>query len=645
MLTTAVAAGTLGLALASTAAPAPRTVYAIATIVVWALAILGVVLGAFPRAPVPRAALYAGGLLAGYTALMALSLLWASDQGNTLDQVARAAGYTGLFVLVTLASKDGEGGWWLRGLAAGLIAIAAVALGPRMLPDLFGTPDASLEAQGRIGYPIRYWNGLAALMAFAAVLTTWLSVQAATRTGRALAATALVLPILVLYMAQSRGGALALIGAFAILIAVGPARERLVAGVALTGLLALPMIGFVRTQTAFLEKPGSDLAADQGPKVLAFGLVTLVVVYLVRRALDRRLAHFELSRRAGRVALISGAVLAVIALAALDPVERFEAFKEPPTAEQAESDSTAALLTRSGGGRWQFWGGALDAFGDEPLTGIGAGEFGTYWNQHGAFGFQVQNAHSLFLESAGELGLPGFLLIGSLFAIAIVAGAVRSSYVRDGAATAALAIVVGGALAAAFDFLWELPAVFAPIVLAIALCTGGALTPQLINPPPAPPKPLRRSRGGLLLAGLTLALGWASMLLCGLLLLTERTLDQSREAVDAGNFQKAIVKAEDAVDLLPFSAEPRIQLGLAYQRAGDLVSARRAIVAGIERADEDWRWWRALALVDGRAGNLDAACDDIARARALNPRQVLLYGEVEGLECPGLAKNPPPLPE
>ena len=269
----------------------------------------------------------------------------------------------------------------------------------------------------------------------------------------------------------------------------------------------------------------------------------------------------------------------------------------------------------------------------------------SYWNQHGPFGFQVQNAHSLFLESLGELGLPGFLLIASLFGVAIVAGAVRSSYVRDGAATVALAIVVAGLFAAAFDFLWELPAVFAPIVLAAALCTGGALTPTLINPPPAPPKPPRRSGGGLLLAGATVILGFATVYVCGLLLLTERSLDQSRDAVDAGNFQEAIVKAQDAVDLVPFSAEPRIQLGLAYQRAGDLVSARRAIVAGIDRADEDWRWWRSLALVDGFAGNLGTACDDIARARELNPRQILLYGNIEGLDCPGLAKNPPPLPK
>ena len=288
--------GTLGLALASTAAPAPRTVYCVAAVVVWALAIVGILVGAFPRAPIPRAALLAGGLLAAFTGLTALSLLWTSDQGNTFDQIARAGGYTGLFVLVTLASKDGEGGWWLRGLTIGLIAIAAVALGPRLLPDAFGTPDASLGAQGRIGFPIRYWNGLAALMAFAAVLTTWLSVQAATRSGRSLAAAAIVLPIVVLYMAQSRGGALALIGGFAVLLAVGPARERLAASVVLSGLMALPLIGFIRTQTAFLDKPASDLAANQGPKVLIYGLVTLAVIFVVRRALDRRLQRFELSR-------------------------------------------------------------------------------------------------------------------------------------------------------------------------------------------------------------------------------------------------------------------------------------------------------------------------------------------------------------
>jgi tetratricopeptide (TPR) repeat protein len=634
--------GVVLLALANTSAPAPREAYTFAAIAIWSAVILGAVAGVFPRAPIPRNAIIAGALLGGLTVLTALSVLWASDPGNAFDQVARATVYAGMFALVVLASRDGEGGWWLRGLAVGLVGVAILALAPRVLPDLFGTPDASLEAGGRLGYPIHYWNGLAALLAAGLALLAWLSVQARTRTGRSLAAAAIPLMILGLYMAQSRGGALAVLTALAVLVIAGPARERLVANLALASLLALPLIAYARARTGFLDEPGTELAADQGGEVLAFLVATVTIAGLARRALDRRLERFELTGRQTTAAVVVAAVFGLVALAAFDPIERFDEFKEPPTAKQLESDVSGGVLTRSGGGRWQFWGSALDAFADEPLRGIGAGEFRNYWSQNGDFGFPTSNAHSLFLESLAELGLVGFALITGFFAVAIAAGVVRSQYVRDGAASVALAVLAAGAVSAAFDFIWELPAAFAPAVIAAALLTGSALTPTLINAPPPPPAPPRRSPAGLAILAVALVFGWASLIASGLLVLTERALDDSRDAVTEADYREAISSAEDAVDLMPWSAEPRIQLGLAYQRAGDLDSARDAFREGIERADEDWRWWRSLALVDGIAGNLDAACRDVDRARELNPLEPRLYGEIEGLDCPGPEPRKPP---
>ena len=641
MIVPAVAAGTLGLAIAATAAPAPRAVFTWFAVVVWGLTVIGVVAGILPRAPIPRAAIFGGCLLAAFTALTALSMLWASDPGHALDQVVRASGFTGLFALVVLAARDGEGGAWLRGLALGLVGIAIVALAPRMLPDLFGTPDATIGAQGRIAYPIRYWNGLGALMAAALATSLWLATMGEGRRERCAAAAALVPVTLVLYMAQSRGGLLASVAALAILIAVGPARERLLANLGLVALLTLPLIGYVRLKTGYLERPGGELAADQAIGVLVFTVATVAVVALVRAALDRRLGRLDLTRERSRALLIGVGVVALLAIVAANPVKRIDDFCEPPTNEQLRSDVSAGLSERSGGGRCQFWETAVDAFAEQPLGGIGAGEFAVYWNQNGPFGFPVLDVHSLFLEALGELGIGGFLLIVGFFALAIAAAALRASYVRDGSATAALALLVGGAVAAAFDFAWEIPAVFAPIVVAAALATSAALTPTLINAPPAPPKPPRRSRGGLALAGATLAFGWASLVVCGVVLLADHAIDRSRDAVSAGDYREAADQARRAADLLPFAAEPRLQLGLVYQRAGDYLSARKATLAGIERADEDWRWWRQLALIDGFAGSLTAACSDIGRAQELNPRQPLLYKPIEGLECEGLPNKPP----
>jgi Flp pilus assembly protein TadD len=133
------------------------------------------------------------------------------------------------------------------------------------------------------------------------------------------------------------------------------------------------------------------------------------------------------------------------------------------------------------------------------------------------------------------------------------------------------------------------------------------------------------------------------MFACGWIVLTERELDRSDDAASSGDYRTAIAEAKDAVDLMPWAAAPRVDLGLAYQVAGDLTSARKALREGVERADQDWRYWRALALVDLAAGNLDDACAEIERTRELNPRQELVYQDVQGLECPGPEpKQPPP---
>jgi tetratricopeptide (TPR) repeat protein len=624
---------------------AQRELYAVASIVVWAVVIVGTLVGLFPRAPIPRAAIWAGGLLAAFTGFIALSVTWASDAGNAFDQVGLATFYLGVFVLVALAARDGEGRWWLRGVAIGAAAIAAVALAPRFLPDLFGAPDAQLQAGGRIGYPIRYWNGLGAIMAGGLALLTWLSVHGRDRRERVAAFALMVLPILVLYMAKSRGGALATLAALAVMIAAGPARHQIVANLALVGGLSVPLVAFARSQTAFLELPGTSAAADQGPDVLVFAVATIVVAAVLRSRLDLRLRHFDLprfSRKTKIRAAIGAGVLALLLLAAFNPVQRFDDFRQPPTAEQLASDEAASLAVRSGGGRWQYWGTALDAFADDPLKGAGAGEFAVYWNQNGPFGFLVRNAHSLFLESLAELGLIGFLLIGGFLLIAAVAGVVRVKYVRDGAASVALALFAAGIVSAAFDFAWEIPAVFAPVIVAAALLTTNALTPALINAPPPPPAPPRRSLRGLALAAATLALGWASLVACGLITLTERKLDASFDANAAGDYRAGIAEAKGAVDLMPWSAETHRQLGLSYQSAGDLVSARRELLEAVERAPEDWTYWRYLTLVDGIAGNVDAACREFERTRKLNPRLALIYEYAKQIDCPGPVPKPPP---
>src|SRR5205085_1474976 len=80
----------------------------------------------------------------------------------------------------------------------------------------------------------------------------------------------------------------------------------------------------------------------------------------------------------------------------------------------------------AGSHRYQYWEVALHAFHAHPWNGIGPGMFEFYWAQHNNLAEYVQNAHSLWLETLAELGIPGLTLIGGFFALALIAGSARA---------------------------------------------------------------------------------------------------------------------------------------------------------------------------------------------------------------------------
>src|SRR5439155_5935637 len=215
------------------------------------------------------------------------------------------------------------------------------------------------------------------------------------------------------------------------------------------------------------------------------------------------------------------------------PSQRWHDFKEPGLS-RASGQSTAGSRfgAGTGSGRYQFWGTALDAFSAHPFHGIGAGQYETWWNQHGSLPRQVKDAHSLFFETLGELGLPGLLLICGFLGSGVVVALKRRR--EPGASPevgAAFAVLAAVTVAAAVDWMWEIPAAFGPAVLAVALLSGPAVLPvrsRLATREgdgyPAP------SRYGWGVA--TLLVGWAALWAAGVLFFTDVKLDASRSAVD-----------------------------------------------------------------------------------------------------------------
>jgi O-Antigen ligase len=596
---------------------APEAIAA-GTLVIWWAVIVGLAVGAWPRAGVPRGAIAAGACIAALAVLTALSLAWANDDGRAFVEVVRVAGYAGVFALVVLASPLGSARSWLVGLAIGLVAVAALALGSRFEPGLPGGDDvigAEIpSARGRLSFPIGYWNGLGACMALAGVLLVWLGARAGTRVGRSLAVAALPAILLTIYLTSSRGAMIAGTVGVAVLLALGPARVRLAGGLVAAAIGGGALIALTEQRSPLIDDPGTPVAGFAGDEILLATVIVVAAAGLVRYLVDDRLARLRIGWRVPRVALVVAGVLAIGALIAADPVARFEEFKSPPEGERLQEFSVSGDLTRgASSGRYQFWAAGADAFAEEPITGIGAGGYEAWWSQHGELSVVIRNAHSLFFETLSELGIAGLLLVLAFLALGAVHGWRRrgSGGSTAGAVEAGLAVLAAGIVSAAIDWTWEIPAVFGPVVVAVALLTGSA------SVDPANPVPIRRSFGWGIA---TLLAGWAAVWVAGVLFLAELKLSDSKAAADRGDLTRAAQDARDASTLQPWAAEPYLQLALVDEQAGNLPGARREIDGAIERAPDDWSLWFVASRIEEAAGDAAAALTDYGRARQLNPR-------------------------
>jgi hypothetical protein len=595
------------------------------TLVIWWAVIVGLAVGAWPRAAVPRPALTAGLCIVGLALLTALSLAWSNDDGRTFVEVTRVAGYAGLFALVILASPGGSARSWLVGLAIGLTAVAALALGSRLEPALPGSDYRLGEfipgAEERLSYPIGYWNGLGACMALGSVLLVWLGAQATTRPGRALATAALPAVLLTLYLASSRGGFVATAVGVAVLVALGPGRLRLLGGAALALAGGLALVGLADLRSPLIDSPGTPVADLAGDEILLATLVVCGLVGLARYVADRPLGRLAVPWAATRIALVVFAFLALAGVATADPVSRFEEFKQVPTGQDVE----AHLTSGSGSGRYQFWSAAVDAFAHDPITGIGAGGYEAWWTEHASFERVLRDAHSLFFETLAELGVGGLVLIVAFLALGAVHGwRRRGGGSPDGTVEAALALLAAGIFSAAYEWTWEIPAAFGPVVVAVALLTGPAVVRRRANPAGAsagdgadPGTVAHRSFGW---GVATLLTGWAAVWIAGVLFLTEIKLDDSRDAADRGDLDSAAQDASDASTLQPWAPAPWLQLALVEERAGNLPAARERIEEAIERAPDDWSLWITASRIERRAGDREAAEAAYLRAQSLNPR-------------------------
>jgi hypothetical protein len=218
----------------------------------------------------------------------------------------------------------------------------------------------------------------------------------------------------------------------------------------------------------------------------------------------------------------------------------------------------------------------------------------------------VRNAHSLPLQQAAELGIPGVLLFLGFVGAVVLAGRRRLGEGREGDAGILVAVVVAGAVGAAVDWTWEIPAVFGPAVI----CAGLLLASS-------PSRPL--ARDGYWLGLGTVVAAWIAMVAGGLVVLTDLELQQSRDAAAAHQIGEAIDRARAAKTVMPWSSEPYTQLAELESARGDISQALAYLKQAEERDSEDWRLPLIEATLLHRRGDGAAALSAAERAQSLSP--------------------------
>jgi hypothetical protein len=444
----------------------PRIVAAIVAWLIVAFAALGA------RHPLPRRrpGRMALGGLAALTAWVAISWTWAPLDGPAQDDLQRLVLYLGVLIAAIALFSDRA---WLRRLevclAGGAVLVIGYSLLDRLAPWLV-TFSHSLSAGGRLEQPLTYWNAMGLMAALGLVLCARIAGDPS-RHGRLRGAAVAASAVLGtgVYLSFSRGAVVALAAGLVVLLATTRSREqaRAVALVVVIALIpALAAAGLDGFKAYAASRHTRDLQGLVMIGVLAATKVWAMAVSAWIRAAEAggrlRTGAMDLRPPGGAPAVTIAVVVVLAGAVAL--VASSDRAPEP-TAFGANTARFGSLESH----RYQYWKVALRAFAHHPLKGVGTGGFRVEWKRERTVADPAVDAHSLYIETAAELGLVGLIALALM--LAGVADAARRAFREDPAGAAgAIAALAAWSVHAGIDWDWEMPAVSLP-----ALILAGAL--------------------------------------------------------------------------------------------------------------------------------------------------------------------------
>jgi hypothetical protein len=600
-------------------------------IAAWWVLLATVAVGALPRRRPATLAWVALGLLAAFLVWTMLSLTWTESSEKTAEEVALVAGYLGVFALAVFNRRPRGARWMVAAVGSAIAVVGIVALLSRLHPAWF--PSANETAQilnfgkERLSYPLNYWNGLATLIAIGLPLLLQVATGAKQIAFRALAAAAMPALMLAAFFTFSRGGIAAVFLGLGVFLALTSDRLPKLLTLLVTGAGGAVLIAGAVARHDLRHNLDNAAAHSQGDQLLVWTIVVCLVVAAVTAAIsvalerEMRPGWTRVNRRQSLIALAVVVVVGLVAALAVGAPgklsNRWDDFKQPET---GAGKNTERLSSSSGESRYQFWSSAWREFEDKPLTGTGSGTFELWWTRDGDTPDVVNNAHSLYMETLGELGIIGAgLLLGFLLTVLIGGSlaALRAGELRAPPLAAAVAGFVAFCFTAIFDWMWQVPVVpVAALLLAAAVVThavGSRSGRDVRGPAPFPP--LARVAVGVaaLLVVVAIAIPLASTAL----------VRQSQDEAQVDDSSAALEDARSAQNVFPDAAGPRLQEALVLEAEGELAGAAEAARAATDREENNWRLWMVLSRIEAQLGDADAAVQYYERARSLNPNSPL----------------------
>ena len=587
-----------------------------------------------PARPAGPAALALGGLL-GLGVWSLGSVVWSESVESAVVGGNRWLVYGALLLLMLVLVSHDRRAAVLLGAAGAGIAIVALSV----LARLLGGDAGALFLRGRLNSPLGYINGEGCLFA----MGVWPFIAMAESRRALLAGPAAAMATLLACLAllsQSRGTALAILGSLIVVLALVPGRTRRVyAMLVVAGALAIAAPDLLRVyHDAAGGGVGLDVAHAAGRAALLAALAAGAVWALLTASW--RIVAFRPYRprvRALGTWLLAVPVVVALALAAAstqriehnvrDQWHAFVRLAEPADSRAPGSAPTNSRLLSGSGNRYDYWRIAWRVWQQNPVLGVGAGNFARPYFQQRATTEDVDQPHSLELQTLSELGLVGTLLLVCLIA-GVFWGAVRMrrtaprSPLRLGLMTAGLGVFTAWLVQASVDWMHLLPG-----VTAIALAAAAVLIWPRNRPGPQPsaasPWPARRQAA--------VALGVSAVVIA--LIATGASLSrQGLAQVFRSRAQRELTRnpaaaLTDANRSLNIDADSTrtYYIKAAAQARFDLAGAAEAtLLRALAREPNNFVTWALLGDVAVRERRSAVAKLDYLHAHELNPRNQTL---------------------